>query len=254
MIDHLVIRNSLVKLDLVIPVLNEESSLVTQINKVIDYFNCVKELGVDLRLIISDNGSTDTTPELAAELVEQFQGRVIYQNVPRSGVGLALKHSWGSSDADWVGYMDLDLATDLAHLKDVLSIINNDRFDLIYGSRLSKGSVVHNRTFFREVTSRIFNLILRKYLHVRLKDGMCGFKFLRRDILDSLIESGANSDGWFFCSAILVVSEYQGVRIKELPVHWSDDPNSKVKAIPLAMRYLSEMKALKVSLRTMGKV
>lgn len=241
-------------LDIVIPVLNEESTLVPQVEKVLVFFEHARRYGIALRLIISDNGSDDATPELAAGLVKRFNEQVFYQRVPRPGVGLALKYSWGSSDADWVGYMDLDLATDLTHIDDVIAIIGGGQFDFIYGSRLSKGSVVDNRTIFREITSRIFNFILRRYLSVGIRDGMCGFKFLRRDVLEGLIEDGANSDGWFFCSAILVVAEHQGLKIKELPVHWSDDPDSKVKAVPLAVRYLSEMKLLKNSLKIAGKI
>ena len=240
----------MIRVDLVIPVLNEEETIFSQVEYVLGYFEHLNHVGVEFNLVIADNGSTDSTPELAERLVETYSDKLRIERVSRPGVGLALKHAWIKSDADWVGYMDLDLATDLVHLNEVVSLVSSEQWDLIYGSRLSGSSVVKNRSFFREITSRIFNFILRFYLRVNVKDGMCGFKFVRRALLDEIIERGADSDGWFFCAALLVVGEHSGFRLKELPVMWTDDPNSKVKAVPLAIRYLKEMKRLKSALKT----
>ncbi|MBU3071664.1 glycosyltransferase [Aestuariicella sp. G3-2] len=232
-------------LELTIPVLNEEASLRRNVLIVKDFFleHC-PEL-VAWSIVIADNGSTDRTGEIAESLAAEYPGQVKYLRVDRKGVGLALKHSWSHSDADVVGYMDLDLATDLKHLLTVFDVFQTNSADIIYGSRLHKDSQVIGRRPFREFTSRMFNLVLSIYLKCHFSDGMCGFKFLKRSHLKEILERGAVSDGWFFCTEILVVSEWMGLNLFELPVKWVDDPDSKVKVGRLTLEYLSAMKSLK---------
>ncbi|MEL6143305.1 MAG: glycosyltransferase, partial [Bacteroidota bacterium] len=91
-----------------------------------------------------------------------------------------------------------------------------------------------------------FNWILRFYLETKFSDGMCGFKFLRRSILPTLMENGAENDGWFFSTELLAVAEWHNYRLFELPVKWTDDAGSSKVNIPrLARRYLASMQVLK---------
>ena len=98
----------------------------------------------------------------------------------------------------------------------------------------------------REFTSRVFNFILKTYLGVGFSDGMCGFKWLRRDVYQPLHEAGAESDGWFFSTELLTIAEWKHLKILELPVKWTDDvTSSRVKIGPLAKQYLAAMKVLR---------
>ena len=74
---------------------------------------------------------------------------------------------------------------------------------------------------------------------------MCGFKFLKRTILNDLILSGADNDGWFFSTELLIVADYKKYKLLDLPVVWTDDQNSKVKIIKLSVEYLKAMNILK---------
>jgi hypothetical protein len=56
---------------------------------------------------------------------------------------------------------------------------------------------------------------------------------------------GAISDGWFFCTELLVVGEWLGFNVYELPVKWTDDPDSKVNIKKLAIEYIKAMRKLK---------
>lgn len=231
--------------DIVIPVLNEEATLQLNVGIILEFL--AKELvgSYDYTLVIADNGSTDDTANIASKLISQYGDKLRYLRVDRRGVGLALKAAWTDSKAIFVGYMDLDMATDLCHIPAALALFSTSNSDVIYGTRLHKDSTVVGRTLKREVTSRIFNSIVKLYLGTKFSDGMCGFKFLRREHLSSIINNGAHSDGWFFCTELLVVSEWLGLRVDELPVKWTDDPNSKVNIKKLALEYISAMKELK---------
>lgn len=232
-------------LEITIPVLNEEATLHQQVEKVVTYFKKYHRTDMNLSIAIADNGSTDGTVKIAQELVGKYSDNIRLVSVPEKGVGLALQASWSSSTADLIGYMDLDLATNMKHIDEVIDMFRNDCCDILYGSRLSKNSVVKGRSIKREIISRVFNLILQTYLQVDIKDGMCGFKFLNQKHFSDIQKQGANSKGWFFCTEILVVGIWNGKRVVDIPVNWTDDPNSKVNIIKLAIEYLKAMRRLK---------
>lgn len=234
-------------LDIAIPVLNEEESLNSNITTLMSYLKHALPQDISTNLIIADNGSTDKTPEISKNLESLYPDQVKYFRVERRGVGLALKSVWQKSNADFVGYMDLDLATDVRHIPEAIKKLVDDEGDIVYGTRLHANSKVINRTFKREMISRTFNLILQKYLKISFSDGMCGFKFLKREHLSKIISGGAISDGWFFCTELLAVAEWLGLSLQELPVQWTDDSNSKVNVKKLTIEYLKGMKALKTS-------
>ena len=231
--------------DVTIPVLNEAETLVQQVRLLhrflSDHFPDTRQW----QIVIADNGSTDNTRSLAAELSHELPEVKLVQ-VPKKGVGLALKTSWGQSQADIVGYMDLDLATDLRHFIQAYHALATEGFDLVYGSRLHAQSKVRGRTVKREITSRVFNLMLQTYLGTRFSDGMCGFKWLRRELVAPLMAGGAVSDGWFFSTELLAIAEWKGLKMCELPVKWTDDAgSSKVQIGPLAKQYIKAMQVLK---------
>ena len=229
-------------IEITIPVLNEEETIKEKISEMIDYV--VKNLSNrNIKFIIADNGSTDMTEEYSQELIKKYKN-LKYIKLPEKGVGLALKASWSSSEADYVGYMDLDIATDLSALKDVVLEMDKGS-EIINGSRLLKKSEVMNRTFIREFTSRMFNFLLKVILKVKFTDGMCGFKFFKRKTIQSLINTGIDTKGWFFSTEILVKGYWKGIEIKEIPVKWTDDRNSKVKIISLSLNYLKNIFKLK---------
>lgn len=239
------------KIEITIPVLNEEETLEKNIEIILEFIECHCKFP-QIKIIIADNGSTDGTQNISENIVRIFPN-VTYIRLEDRGVGRALKCSWLQSNADIVGYMDLDIATDLAHLNQVFRLFQGD-VKLVYGTRLHKDSRVIGRPLKREIISRVFNIILRRFLKVQFSDGMCGFKFLRRDIFKQLLNNGAKSDGWFFSTELLVVSEWLSFSTKELPVNWTDDPVSKVKIVKLTKEYIKAMVDLRKYRRQAAEV
>lgn len=231
--------------DVTIPVLNEEETLDRQVRILRGFLLQHFPQPGQWRIVIAYNGSTDNTRHIAAALCDEFPD-VQLVKVPEKGVGLALKTSWQQSRADIVGYMDLDLATDLKHFIQAYNALATEGFDLVYGTRLHKRSRVVGRTLKREITSRVFNFIAKNYLGTRFSDGMCGFKWLLRRHVEPLMDGGAVSNGWFFSTELLAIAEWKGLKICELPVHWTDDTTgSKVNIPRLAKQYLQAMRVLR---------
>ena len=229
--------------EIAIPVLDEEKSLEMQVEKIKNFLNIEipeKKIGI----VIADNGSTDKTAEIAINLSKQ--NNIRYINTNKKGVGRALKKAWFTSKAKYVGYMDLDTATDLEHLIEVSELIKSKNFAIINGSRYLTKSNIRNRKIYRGILSRGFNIVIKLLFSSRVSDGMIGFKFLKKDQLENLIKNGAKSDGWIFCTEILLVAEYLNLDIKEIPVNWEDDNYSKVKILQLISEYLYALLKLRV--------
>lgn len=232
------------KVDITIPVFNESESLEVQVKGLIKFFETNQYFGAEIDIVIADNGSYDGTQEIAQKLAESFEN-VHLVELGVKGVGLALKESWRKSTADIIGYMDLDLATDPNHLAEVIDIFRNSEVDVVNASRLLNGSIVQNRTWLRSLTSRTFNLLLKSTFRTQISDGMCGFKFLKRSKFHDIYSNGAKADGWFFATQLLLVSEQIGFKVREIPVRWKDDGNSKVKILELSLQYISEILKLR---------
>jgi glycosyltransferase involved in cell wall biosynthesis len=228
------------RFDIALPVYNEEATLKFQVRRLDDYLNTLNFDEHEFRILISDNGSLDQTKQVAEILANEIQ-RVSLIVVGEKGVGLALRKAWENSDADVVGYMDLDLSTDITHLNEVIAIFTQDNCDVLNASRLLPLSEVSNRKKIRSLTSRGLNILIRSIFKTNLSDAMCGFKFVKRSTLESAIKCGATSNGWFFVAQLLLVAEMTGLRVREIPISWVDDGNSKVKIVQLIKQYIFEI-------------
>lgn len=239
-------------IDIVIPVLDESRTIESQITKLQRFLEEERELKLDYQITIADNGSVDRTLEIANELASKFQNiRVV--SVGKRGVGLALKTAWQSSQCNYIGYMDLDFSSDLRHLIDVENLFLQN-YDCIFGSRLLPKSKVLGRSFKRTVISKVFNAVIRIVFSSTLSDGMCGFKFLKREKLIGIIQSGANCDGWFFCTEITVSAQLAGYKIVEIPVNWRDDQESKVHIPSLTLEYVRDILRFKKRIATSAEL
>ena len=214
--------------DIVIPVYNEEKDLSRSIDILTGFLK--DNLENPWSIIIADNGSTDSTLSVAEMLSNKYSG-VTCIPIPQKGRGRALRHVWLESTGDIVSYMDVDLSTNLNHLPELIKAIE-DGSHIAIGSRLSKGSRV-KRSLKREFISRSYSALIRAMFLTPFRDAQCGFKALSRDTVRALVPL-VKDNNWFFDSELLIIATRRGFRIKEIPVYWEDDPDSRVRIIRTA--------------------
>jgi glycosyltransferase involved in cell wall biosynthesis len=208
--------------DIVIPVYNEERALPRSVVILAEFLR--DNLRNPWQIIIADNASTDRTQSVSEMLCEKYAG-INYLHIPQKGRGRALKAAWLDSKADIVSYMDVDLATDLVHFPELVQSLE-DGYHVAIGSRLSKGSRV-TRGFKREFVSRGYNLLIRSMFFTGFQDAQCGFKAMTRRAAEAILPKIKNNN-WFFDTELLLIAAKRGYRIKQVPVKWTDDPNSSV--------------------------
>jgi glycosyltransferase involved in cell wall biosynthesis len=233
-------ENAAPAVEIVIPVYNEERALEPSVRKLHRYMK--REFTFPFQITIADNASVDATLEharaLAAELAE-----VEMLHLEQKGRGRALRAAWARSEADVVGYMDVDLSTELSALPSLLVPLLQGRADVAIGSRLASGAQV-TRGIKRELISRAYNVILRARLGVGFSDAQCGFKAARREALVQLL-GRVEDDSWFFDTELLYQAERCKLSIHEVPVRWVDDPDSRVDIVATAREDLRGIRRLR---------
>lgn len=218
-----------VSVDVVIPVLNEAHVLEKSVLTVRRFLS--RNSAYLWRIVIVDNGSTDGTDQVGASLSSEYK-EVEFVRLYQRGRGRALRHAWMQSKADVVCYMDVDLSTDLMFLPDLVSAIAEDGYDVATGSRLMKGAQT-KRSLSREIISRIYNAFVKVILFTKFSDAQCGFKAASRKVVDRIVPQIADQS-WFFDTELLVLAEKQGYRIKDIPISWIEDDDSRVKIVRTA--------------------
>ena len=210
--------------DIVVPVLNEEERLPRGI-VILHNFLQQEMTNNPWRIVIVDNGSTDRTRSVSEMLVQRYPG-VAYLYIPQRGRGRALRAAWMESTADVVSYMDVDISTNLAHFPRLIRAIERG-YDVAIGSRHVKGARIQ-RSLRREVLSRGYNLLIRAMFLVQFRDAQCGYKVLSRRAARALVPM-VKDNQWFFDTELLIIASKWNYRIREVPVEWVEDDNSRVK-------------------------
>ncbi|WGL51745.1 glycosyltransferase family 2 protein [Nocardioides sp. BP30] len=226
-------------LEVVIPVHNEQVQLAACVRRVHAF---LRELSSSYRIVVVDNASTDHTWAIAQGLVEEFED-VAAVRLAEKGRGRAIKAAWTASYAEVLCYMDVDLSTDLRAFLPLITPLLSDQADVAIGSRLHFESTVR-RGPKRELLSRGYNRLLRWRLGARFSDAQCGFKAIRREAAQRLLPR-VEDDGWFFDTELLVLAQRAGMRIHEVPVIWTDDPDSRVDIVSTVLEDLRGIRRLR---------
>jgi glycosyltransferase involved in cell wall biosynthesis len=212
--------------DVVVPVYNEERALPESIPTLRAFLE-TGPFTYDWTIIIGDNASIDNTPAVSKKLEAESGGKVRYVRIERKGRGFALKQIWSESDADVRSYMDVDLSTGLDAFPALVRGIAEEGCGVAIGSRLARGSKT-TRSVGRTTLSRGYNAIIKAMFWTRFSDAQCGFKAISREVAERVLPL-IEDNNWFFDTELLILAERMGYRIKDVPVEWVEDPDTRVK-------------------------
>ena len=218
------------QVEIVVPVKDEEADLAPSVRRLQAFL--AAGFPFSWHITIADNGSSDATWDIARVLAAELTG-VSAARLAQPGRGLALRSVWSASDCAVLAYMDVDLSTDLSALLPLVAPLLSGHSDVAIGTRLARGSRVV-RGPRRELLSRGYNLLLQASLGTGFSDAQCGFKAIRADQARELLPR-TRDGGWFFDTELLVLAERAGLRIHEVPVDWTDDPDSRVNVRATAL-------------------
>ncbi len=236
-------RGEELSINLLFPVLNERLRLQSGIDRTMAYLK--ENVSIPCQLTILDNGSEDETPEIGKALAEKYP-EVSYVRVGERGVGVAFRKGIELNECALVGYMDIDLSTDIKYLGRTIELFQaRPELEYVNGSRFARESETKGRKWYRKITSMGLVFLLKTVFHMKATDAVCGFTFLRKETAERLVAACGDDNGWFYTIEFLLRAERMGVVIYDMPVEWQEDYNTTVKVWKTIRNYLVQMRRLK---------
>lgn len=211
------------KVSLILPAYNEADKLEHAVERTTEE---LMKIVSSFEIIIAEDGSTDGTDVIAVELAHRHAFVRHLHSDKRLGKGSALKKACEDAKGSTIAFFDVDLATDMKHLEELIHSIEKEGFDFATGSRLLTESEV-KRGLKREAASRVFNHLIRILLRSKLHDHPCGFKSFKRSSLFSIMDE-VKDQHWFWDTELLVRAQRRGYKVKEFPVKWHQDTTTRV--------------------------
>ncbi len=218
----------------VIPAYNEAWRVVPTIGAVATYMS---SLGQPWELIIADDGSTDETAALVADL--DLVNLHLLTGTPNQGKGHAVRRGMLAARGDVVLFADADQSTPIEQFEDLLGELNQGS-DVVVGSRAADGSEVSNKSAARHLMSQGLKFLVTTGFQIPVSDTQCGFKLFTREAARTLF-SHQVIDDFSFDLEVLFLAKKFGLQISEVPVTWIDAPGSKVDAAKVAAKFLTDL-------------
>lgn len=214
-----------IEVSVVLPAYNEAGRIEDAVEKTA---LALRGITPSFEIIIAEDGSKDGTDRISESLSKKYDFVVHLHSDERLGRGRAMSRAFKASRGEILCDIDVDLATDMKHLQElVLSI--RDGYDFATGSRMLPESNV-KRPFKRGLASKGYNFLVRLMLGSKLYDHQCGFKSFKRQSLFALMDRVKDTH-WFWDTELLVRAQRAGYKIKEFPVEWKHGGASKVNVI-----------------------
>lgn len=163
------------KLSVVIPVYNEEKTVKEVLDKVLS-------VQVNKEVIVVDDGSTDTTPDILRAI--EHSDLKVYLREQNQGKGAAVRYGIGEATGDYLIIQDADLEYDPSDYGKLMKPLENNEADAVYGNRFPLGS---KNMFFKQWLANRFLSVLTNILYGgKIADMETCYKILPSELLRSL--------------------------------------------------------------------
>ena len=214
----------------------EVSILLPAYNEALQIEKCIRQVEHAIRplsnsyeIIVSEDGSTDGTDRIVAAISKHNPNVTLLHSPVRLGKGKAVKNALRKAKGGIIVFMDVDLATSLKCLPQILQLVKESG-GMVIGSRHVEGSRVQRRAS-RTLFSLGYNLFVRVLFLDGVHDHQCGFKAMSREASQAL--SRTKSDGFFFDTEMIVRCKKMGFPLVEVGVEWAENKRKSPSKVSL---------------------
>lgn len=229
-------------LSIVIPAYNEGLRIGNTLAKVRNY---LQTRNYPVELIVVDDGSTDDT----ARILEAVEGRHpvmrVLRNERNRGKGYSVRRGVLEARGQFVLFSDADLSAPIEEANKLLAALESTGAEAAVGSRaLERRLIGVHQPWVREWAGRFFNVLVRVFTGLKIRDTQCGLKLFRRASTRRAFEL-QRIEGFGFDPEVLFLIQHLGGKVAEVPVRWDDNPATKVRFLRDATRMLLDLVALR---------
>ena len=223
-----------IKLSVVIPAYNEEKRLPLTLFDIDKYLSRQKYPSIssgqaNYEIIVVNDGSKDGTAKAVNDLTGQIKNLRLIDNKDNHGKGYVTRQGMLEAKGEYRLFMDADNSTSVDQVENMWPYFEQG-FDVVIGSRDAKGAVLDppqpaSRLFLGEIFGLFTSIMCGTW---GIKDTQCGFKGFTRKAAENIFPK-CRIDRFAFDPEILIIAKKLKYKIKEMPVHWRNDLESKVK-------------------------
>ncbi len=225
------------QLSIVIPAYNESARIENALHRVLD---CVLHRQWDAEVLVIDDGSTDSTPEIVQRWMQTHERLHLVKNPGNRGKGYSVRNGLLQAAGDIVMFTDADLSAPMEEAELLFAALDAGA-DVAIGSRwLDKKRQTMHQPIYRRFFGRCFNWLTRKVMGLPFKDTQCGFKAFKREAAQTIFRL-QTIERWGFDPEILFIARKLKYSIEEVAVTWGHDERSRMSYLKDGMKMLEEM-------------
>lgn len=225
-------------LSIVIPSYNEGEKIKDNMKKLFQYMT-KNHPYILYEIILVNDGSLDNTKKIGQELEFMYPEFKIISYDCNQGKGYAVMKGLEAAVGDLILFMDTDLSTHLSAIDQVL--LYQDEYDLVIASRqLNESAIVKPQSFIRKQVGKICSLLTNLIIPLKIKDTQCGFKAMKKDLAREIIKK-QQIKGFAFDVEYLYIAKLNHYKVKEIPVVWHNDDDSKVVLIKSSIYFFRDL-------------
>lgn len=238
-------------LSVILPAYNEEKRIGLALSAAHEYFSRHRPDGVEL--LVVDDGSRDNTTGAALQFVGSIPDLKVLRNQQNRGKGYSVRRGVAEAKGAVIGFMDADYKTPVEEVEKILPWLDKG-YEVVIGSRgLQQSRVEVPQPVYRQWGAYLFGAVMHALIGLSdIVDTQCGFKFFTRKAASDIF-SQQKIDGYMFDVEILCLAQRLGYRVKQVPIRWVNDPDSRLQLIRGNVRNMKELLQIRASLNGMAQ-
>ena len=234
---------------LILPAFNEAASITGTLAEAVRYF---EQAELRYEIIVAADGN-DGTREIVAALARENPAIHVIGGTERRGKGRGIREAVLLSNGGMIGFADADNKVPVSEFDKIQPWLR-EGWQVVTGSRGLRGSSIERRQrLYRRLGSRGFAIFMQAVIGLPgIVDTQCGFKFFSREAALELF-GRQKIDGYMFDVEILALAQRLGYRIKQVPIRWRDDADSRFDPLSGGLKNLIDIFKIRLSLAHAGR-
>lgn len=214
-------------LSVIIPAYNEERRLPKTLEEIDEYLS---KQAYNYEILVVNDGSKDGTAVIVKNLISKIQNLRLIDNEKNNGKGYVVKQGMLEAKGEYRLFADADNSTSIGQIEKIWPEFEKG-YDAVIGSRDVEGAVLNPpQPWIRQlILGEGFRLLRKIIVGIwGIEDTQCGFKCFKKKVVEDVFPK-CKINRFAFDPEILAIAKKMGYKIKEIPIYWKNDPESKVK-------------------------